>query len=222
VPPIAPPEVALPEGGLQIGQNELDGSAPGAGQVQIAIDGEVIGTVAVGPDGAWSLPFVLDQPGTYTLEIRALDGQGQIAASSTAPLYVEEPPVALQARAPSWGEWAPVDGSRSTARLELSGEGEPGIEIEVLDNDAVAGSTTVRDDGTWRFEYEIGAGEHALVVRVSGVASASGDPKRVQGVPPGRPARSSHRPGRANARPTRPPGRTMATRMWSAGARRWA
>ena len=64
----------------------------------------------------------------------------------------------------------------------LRGTGEPGTEVEVLDNGSVAGSTSVADDGTWAFPYEFSEGQHEITVRVAGVPDAASDPVRILSV----------------------------------------
>jgi hypothetical protein len=71
-------------------------------------------------------------------------------------------------------------GIRGTGAAELAGAGAA---IEILDNDAVAGSAEVKEDGTWRFDYELGDGNHALVARVIEVPSAASDPVRLMAIP---------------------------------------
>lgn len=88
-PTIAPPQFDLPAGGAALGQNELAGTAPGASQVEVALDGAVVGTAQVGPDGSWSLSLVIDRPGTYQIEVRARDASGQVAAQSAKTVTVE-------------------------------------------------------------------------------------------------------------------------------------
>ena len=65
----------------------------------------------------------------------------------------------------------------------IRGTGAAGLEIEVVDNDEVAGSTTVSDDGAWRFEYDLSEGDHVLVARAASEPDAASEPVRVLAVP---------------------------------------
>ena len=67
--------------------------------------------------------------------------------------------------------------------MELRGPGTPGDEIEILDGDVVLGTTTVREDGTWRFEVELGQGARALAVRLKGDSAGTSEVTRVSVVP---------------------------------------
>jgi len=167
-PKIAAPELEQPDPGYEIGQNELRGMAPGADQVQIVIDGEVIGTVDVNPDGTWSLPAVLDTPGSYDFEVRALDNQGVIASKRIGGLRVLEKVALLSARAPMWGEWVPVDASRAKASLELDGEGEPGAVVLVRADADKVGEVKVGDNGAWSVVEDVTQtfGPHKLYVEM--------------------------------------------------------
>jgi len=48
---------------------------------------------------------------------------------------------------------------------------------------AIACSTAVADDGTWRFDYELSEGQHTLIARVAAVPDAASDPVRLSAVP---------------------------------------
>lgn len=168
-PQIAAPDYEGTSRGFEIGQNELRGTAPGASQVQIVLDGEVIGTADVNPDGSWSLPFVLDRPGTYDLELRALDSEGLLASKRIGALDVADKLAMLSARAPSWDEWVPVDASRAESSLELIGEGEPGAVVVVRADEIKVGEIKVGDDGAWSMVEDVTVtfGRHQLVVEMS-------------------------------------------------------
>jgi hypothetical protein len=112
---------------------------------------------------------VLDKPGTYDLEVRALDSEGLVASKRIGALDVTEKQAMLGARAPSWGEWVPVDDSRSKASLELIGDGEPGAVVSVRADADKVGEIKVGDNGAWSLVEDVTAtfGRHQLVVEMS-------------------------------------------------------
>jgi uncharacterized lipoprotein YbaY len=70
----------------------------------------------------------------------------------------------------------------------IRGTGNPGDEIEILDGDAVVGTTTVGADGAWSFEYTPSeAGDRTVGVRVAGsdtVTTSSIAVEAAEGVAP--------------------------------------
>jgi hypothetical protein len=64
----------------------------------------------------------------------------------------------------------------AAGNLTLSGTGAPGATIEILDGDAVVGTTTVGADGTWSFDTTPAAGTHAFAARVAGDTTSASAP----------------------------------------------
>jgi hypothetical protein len=63
--------------------------------------------------------------------------------------------------------------------IDIRGTCDPGLEIEVLDNDSVAGATSVSEGGEWLLPYNLAEGDHSLVARVAGIAGTESEPVRV-------------------------------------------
>lgn len=171
---------------------------PGA-TVQVWIDAasaeEPLATAQVGADGAWLLEQDVTQTfGPHELTIEMVDAAGRpLETSGPIPFVVPTPapptPTATPAPTPTPSVPAPaitfpVDGEVVRAGpLGLRGTGAAGLEIEVLDNEAVAGSAAVAGDGTWRFEYELSEGDHTLVARVASAPDAAGESVRILSIP---------------------------------------
>lgn len=133
-----------------------------------ARDGELLGQTAVGADGTWSFVAAPLDPGNYNFSARAVDASGATTAASD-PIAFAVPfarPVLI----------SPQAGDKFTGNmLTLEGTGQPGAEIEILDNGAVVGKASVQAAGTWKFAGEFVAGMHALTVRNVGDVESGGD-----------------------------------------------
>ena len=162
------PTFNLPDLDLAGGDVTLTGTGTPGSEVEIVLNGEVVGTAVVGDDGTWSFPTNIPG-GDYDLTLRTVDGSG--TAVETDPFSFSLAPFADVASATLD---SPADGSSvESGELSFSGTGEPGTEVEILDGDEVIGTAVVGDDGTWTFSYTPDAGDHAYAVRNAGAADAS-------------------------------------------------
>lgn len=158
----ASPFVAQPTLILRAGEGELSLGGTGTPGAVIAIvaNGQVLEQVTVGSDGQWTYTAQLD-PGDYQLCARVIDTDGTVLAESEIVSYTQPKPQVVMP-----GIESPVEGAvLSSGTLELKGIGEPGGQIEILDNGVVVGTTTVGADGSWSFQYQIDPGAHALAVQ---------------------------------------------------------
>ncbi len=176
VPLIVAAEVVAPtldpsfEGAeLPAGELTLGGTGEPGSEVQIVVDGEVVGVAPVGSDGRWTCVIDIEEPGEHEVVVRAVDaGEEVVAASEPVSVTVVAGVVAPEFEAPASGA------ELSAGELTLSGVGEPGTEVEILDNGVVVGVAQVGDDGQWRFTFEPEPGDHQLAVRVAGDEAAVG------------------------------------------------
>ncbi|WP_346308750.1 Ig-like domain-containing protein, partial [Limnohabitans sp.] len=108
------------------------------------VNGEVIGTTTVLPDGTWSITSTGPVP-EGTLNVTATDINGE-EGTDTAP-YVDNKPPLVSINEPITQN---TDGT-----IKVTGTGEKGADIEVKDvNGEVIGTTTVLPDGTWSVTSE--------------------------------------------------------------------
>jgi len=156
------PSINWPESNFPAGPFSLTGTGRAGDQIEVVVDGEVVGTTTVGEDGTWS--FDLDLPeGEYEVAARALDANGQVIASSDSSSIIFNPIVVTLEIT------EPADGSTlQSGELLLTGVGTPSAEFEVLDNGVVIGTAVVSRDGTWRFAFEPEPGNHEYGVRSVG------------------------------------------------------
>jgi LysM repeat protein len=176
----AKPAIATPTLGLRSTEGEmtLSGTGTPGSRIDLVANGQLLETVNVGQDGQWSVTVQLD-PGEYALVARALDAQGRIVAESDVLEAVQpEPEIAAPALT------APQEGVELEAgTIALSGTGEPGANLEILDNGDLIGTVVVQADGTWTFEYEFEAGTHALAVQNAQDSTSLSPGVRVQVTP---------------------------------------
>ena len=156
------PSINLPEFNFPAGLFSLTGTGRAGDQIEVVVDGEVVGSTTVGEDGTWS--FDLDLPeGEYDVAARALDANGQVISSSDSSL------ISVNLAAAALEITEPADGSTlQSGDQMLTGVGTPGAEIEILDNGVVVGTAVVGDDGTWAFSFEPGPGNHEYGIRLVG------------------------------------------------------
>jgi len=159
-PPVAAPTVDLPPDSLAAGAVELTGAAEPGSTVEIVVDGEVIGTVTAGSDGAWSFTADLPDAGDYELSVRTVAADGSILAESD--------PMRLPLSAPEMA--APTldlpAGDLAAGEVELTGAGAPGSEVQIVLDGEVIGTATVDSDGSWSFTADLPeAGDYQLAIR---------------------------------------------------------
>ncbi|KAA3665135.1 MAG: LysM peptidoglycan-binding domain-containing protein [Chloroflexi bacterium] len=166
-PDVDVPTVDMPEGGFLAGQFALSGTGTPGTNIEVVVNGEVVGTTTVGDDGTWSFDLDLLE-GAYEVAARALDANGQVIASSDSSL------ISINPAATALEITDPADGATlQSGELMLTGLGTPGAEIEILDNGVVVGTAVVGDDGTWSFAFEPEPGNHEYGVRNIGDETAA-------------------------------------------------
>lgn len=155
------PILNLPDGDLLGGVVTLNGIGTPGSEVGVVVDGELVGTTAVGEDGTWSLETDL-AAGEHDVCLQAIDIDGNVAVESDefdlslAELTLPEfnlPTFDLPETDLTGGE------------VTLTGSGTPGSEIEIVLNGEVVGTAVVADDGAWHLSTALPAGEYELVLR---------------------------------------------------------
>lgn len=151
VPEVSAPD-RQPEGGVA-----LSGVAEPGSTVELWVGDFKLGAVPTDSDGNWSFEGNLD-PGDYEIVARTVDGDGQVVNESEAiSVTVAEAGMAP----PTLGE--PQVGDDGT--VTLSGTGEPGATIEILEDGRMVGTAVVEEDGSWTFSHAAKVGEHTLAVQ---------------------------------------------------------
>ena len=137
-PPALPTDVAVSGDGTAV-----TGNAPGATSVTVSDGAGNVVTVAVNPDGSFSVPLNTPQNNGQTVTVVVTDAAG----NSSAPVPVTAPDTTNPE--PATGLTVSPDGST------VGGTAEPGSTVEIRNpDDTVRGTATVGPDGTFVVEVD--------------------------------------------------------------------
>lgn len=143
----AVPTLDRPAGGVTAGSLTLSGTGEPGSQIEIVVDGQVIGTATVDADGRWTFDTSLAEPGEHQITINGLDADGNVYASSAAMTL----PVAVAVSAVNVA--IPTIDLPSaelfTGSVTLLGTGEPTTDVELRLNSEPFVRTSVNDAGLW-------------------------------------------------------------------------
>ena len=136
----------------------LSGTGAPGSTVEIVSGTTVLGKATVGADGQWSLSSKV-KPGDYKLQVVRKDAAGKVISQSpVVALNIPAPAAALRLDEPQIAAGSPIT---------LTGAGEPGSVIEIVQDGAVAATADVQDDGTWSYSLPAGqAGETAVAAQL--------------------------------------------------------
>ncbi|WP_158542602.1 Ig-like domain-containing protein [Lujinxingia litoralis] len=137
---IISPDTSLPVG---TPTPTFEGTGEPGAVVELSVDGEVVGTATVDPDGEWTI--VLDEPledGEYSVVV----GDG----SST-----DEVTLVIDTLAPELEVTLPEQDVRySNSPDAIEGQAEPGNQIDIVINGEHVGTTTADENGEFEFELD--------------------------------------------------------------------
>lgn len=160
----------------------LSGTGTPGDTVVIRDRGFEIGSVVVLLDGTWSFIPELGE-GEHSLTVEAVDAVGNVSGLSGPQVVV------IDTEAPATPDAVNIsDLSGSDNKPVLSGHGQPGDSVQILDNGAVIGEAVINESGEWAFtpEQVLAEGEHSLSVihkDPAGNASVESDPVELVIVP---------------------------------------
>ncbi|WP_172825937.1 Ig-like domain-containing protein [Pseudomonas sp. URMO17WK12:I11] len=163
-------------------QPTLSGEGNPGDTVTIIDNGNVIGEVQIGEDGKWA--FTPEAPlaeGEHVFEVVITDPAGNASAPSDEFVVIidtiapEKPSVGGMT-----GEQGPIESGDSTDDTQptLSGEGNPGDTVTIIDNGNVIGEVQIGEDGKWEFtpEAPLAEGEHVFEVVITDPAGNASEP----------------------------------------------
>jgi LysM repeat protein len=150
----------------------VDGATPAAGILALSGSGTPGAEVEILDGNTVIATVTLSDHGTWTYEGEAEAGDHALSAR-----YAGDAASQTEAINVTLGAALTVSASEDSATLDagtlaLNGTGAPGAEVEILDGDMVIATITVGDDGTWTYEGEAEAGDHALSARYVGDAAS--------------------------------------------------
>lgn len=155
------PTFNAPTGDVPGGPATLSGTgAPGL-TVRVKAGDMVFGTAVVGADGVWQLDAILPA-GRQPVVVEALGADGAaVTASEPVEINVVGGLGVIMAE--------PVEGAElQPGPVSVSGTGQAGAVLEILDGDKVLGEVIIGADGTWATEVPLATGASAISVREKG------------------------------------------------------
>ena len=143
---------------LGLGQTQqslsIIGTAPPNDNVQVYLDGTLVGTASANGQGNWSYNYVPSSAtvpnGTYSFSAVTVDASGNVSASS--PTFQLQVGGGLAASTPQYSSGT------------LSGQATPGSLITIVDGNVVIGVVTANASGLWQFTPVLSKGENSIMV----------------------------------------------------------
>jgi pectate lyase len=140
----------------------LPGTAEAGSTVKIYDGATMLGTTTVGSDGMWSFaPTTPLSEGAHIITTTSTDTAGNTSAVSPALT------VMIDTTAPV------VPGITNITATTVSGTGEPGGTVQVMDGSTLLGTTTIASDGTWSLPVTLVDGTHSITATVTDGAGNS-------------------------------------------------
>ncbi len=146
----------------------VSGTAEAGGMVTVSDGVTSVGSAVVGVDGKWSTSVTLTGDGPHTLTASEADAAGNTGSSNGLGYTLDTTPPVLAVTS--------TGGLTNNAGQTVSGTGEAGRTIVLLDGATLLGTATVALDGTWSTHVTLsGEGSHILTVSETDAANnASG------------------------------------------------
>ncbi|MEB3284870.1 MAG: Ig-like domain-containing protein [Candidatus Sericytochromatia bacterium] len=161
-------------------QVTIAGTSEPFAQVEVLSGALVLGRVAAGFDGTWSLPVELSA-GLYPLQARAQDLAGRSSGLSTVVNITIDATAPLAAtitglKSPTDTGFSATDGVTSEVRPTFVGKADAGTTLSVYDGTERLGTTVVAADGTWEYtpDLDFESGTRAIWVRAQDAAGNLG------------------------------------------------
>jgi hypothetical protein len=139
-------ETSSTSGTTNVSAPTLQGTAEANSTVSIYQNGQPVGTTAADSDGNWQYNSQNLADGTYTFTATATDLAGNVSSASSAFA------VTIDTGALS----APVITGvaiGTSQNSSITGQGTAGTTVQVFNNGASIGTTTVASNGTWTLDY---------------------------------------------------------------------
>ncbi|WP_277977771.1 Ig-like domain-containing protein [Pantoea endophytica] len=178
--------VTIANGGITNDNTPALSGAAEVGALVTVYDGNSttpIGSAVVGQDGRWTLNTDTLSNATHTLNITVTDDAGNVSATSSVTVTVNTvaPDPVLSFDVYNNANATPVvvdnNGFSNDSTPELRGTGVAGTTINLIQDGVVIGTTTVGENGEWRFETaNLTDGSYAFSVSVNDAAGNTSEP----------------------------------------------
>jgi hypothetical protein len=174
--------IELSTAGLAANALSLEGTGHPGNTVEVYQDRDLLGQATIAEDGTWSFSQDLAlAPGTYSLQLRELDAQGQTVAEVNRELVIREAAVSdievdqaslEQSKGLPAPTLAVTENPDVPGEIELSGQAEPDSEVQIVANGQVLDTVTTDSTGAWTYTTQLPVGDYEFVaVAASGLAA---------------------------------------------------
>ncbi|MED5609693.1 Ig-like domain-containing protein, partial [Pseudomonas sp. JH-2] len=163
----------------------VSGTAEAGNLVLLYVNGELAASVVADEQGNWSTDLPLAGDGEKAITAKAQDEAGR-HSDETAPVSVildttaPEQPDVVTAEDNTGAITGPIEAGSVTdeAQPTLSGSGEPGDTVSILDKGEEIGTAVIDENGHWEFtpEQPLEEGDHSISVVVTDPAGNAGEP----------------------------------------------
>uniref|UniRef100_UPI003AAEA496 Ig-like domain-containing protein n=1 Tax=Pseudomonas citronellolis TaxID=53408 RepID=UPI003AAEA496 len=163
----------------------INGSADAGNLVLLYVNGELVASATADEQGNWSAELPLAGDGEHAITAKAQDPAGR-HSDETAPVSITldtiapEQPGMVDAQDNTGAITGPIEPGSVTDETQptLSGSGEPGDTVSILDNGEVIGTVVIDENGQWAFtpEQPLEEGDHSLSVVVTDPAGNASEP----------------------------------------------
>ena len=167
----------------------VNGSADAGNLVLLYVNGELVASATADEQGNWSAELPLAGDGEHAITAKAQDAAGR-HSDETTPVSVildttaPEQPGMVTAEDNTGAITGPIEPGSVTDETQptLSGSGEPGDTVSILDNGEVIGTVVIDENGNWEFtpEQPLEEGDHSLSVVVTDPAGNASEPSESQ------------------------------------------
>ena len=149
---MAPPTLDVSNlGTVPLGEDlSLSGAGEPGSELDIVVNGQVIGTTTVGADGTWRFSLSINEPDDYELQVRAVDANGHEMTSEITTLSVTAPEIEIAVPALNLAALGDLVAGED---VDLSGAGEPGSKVAIVANGQAIGTAPVGDNGAWYYSF---------------------------------------------------------------------
>ncbi|AMO75849.1 Ig-like domain-containing protein [Pseudomonas citronellolis] len=163
----------------------LKGTAEAGNLVLLYVNGELAASVVADEQGNWTAELPLVGDGEQVITAKAQDAAGRhseetAAVSVTLDTTAPEQPGMVIAEDSTGPVTGPIEPGSVTDETQptLSGSGEPGDTVSILDNGEEIGTATVDENGNWTFtpEQPLENGDHSISVVITDAAGNVGEP----------------------------------------------
>jgi VCBS repeat-containing protein len=174
--------VTIADGGITNDNTPaISGTAEANAIVRVYDGTTLVGSAVAGSNGAWSITTSTLTDATHTLNVTVTDAAGNISSNASVSLTVDtSTPAAVLTfgvynNANTTASQVANNGYSNDNTPVLRGTGVAGTTINIYEGTTLLGTTTVGDNGVWRFETSVRAdGQHSYTVSVTNAAGTTG------------------------------------------------